>query len=93
MIDVRPVAHTIGRISTVLGAMMIFPVLIDYAAGDPNWIPLAQSMALVVVLSALVVAATASADRSLTIEQSFLLTSGLWLVLRSKHEAPGEARA
>ena len=27
-----------------LGAMMIFPTLIDYAAGDPNWIRMAQSM-------------------------------------------------
>lgn len=81
MIDVRPVAHTIGRISVALGAMMIFPTLIDYAAGDPNWIRMAQSMVLVVVISAMIVAATASADRSLTIEQSFLLTSGLWLVL------------
>ncbi|NHF71957.1 TrkH family potassium uptake protein [Paracoccus xiamenensis] len=81
MIDVRPVAHTIGRISVALGAMMIFPTLIDYSAGNPNWIRMAQSMVLVVVLSGLVVVATASASRSLTIEQSFLLTSGLWLVL------------
>ncbi|MFD1795727.1 TrkH family potassium uptake protein [Paracoccus aurantiacus] len=81
MIDIRPVAHTIGRISVALGSMMIFPTLIDYAAGNPNWVLMAQSMVLVVLISALVVAATSSSSRSLTIEQSFLLTSGLWLVL------------
>ncbi|SDD61832.1 trk system potassium uptake protein TrkH [Paracoccus isoporae] len=81
MIDIRPVAHTIGRISVALGAMMLFPAVIDYNAGDPNWIRMAQSSVLVVVLSWLVVAATASSRGNLTIEQSFLLTSGLWLVL------------
>ncbi|WBU57646.1 TrkH family potassium uptake protein [Paracoccus sediminicola] len=81
MIDIRPVAHTIGRISVALGAMMAFPIAIDYAAGDPNWIYMAEAMMIVVVLSGLVVAATASSRGNLTIEQSFLLTSGLWLVL------------
>lgn len=81
MIDIRPVAQTIGRITFVLGVMMIFPTLIDYAAGDPNWVRMAESMVLVMVLSGLVVAATSSVDRSLTIEQSFLLTSGLWLAM------------
>lgn len=81
LIDIRPVAHIIGRITFALGAMMIFPTLIDYAAGDPNWLRMAQSMLIVTVLSALIVAATHSAPRGLTIEQSFLLTSGLWLIL------------
>ena len=81
MIDFRPVVHIIGRITFALGAMMIFPALIDYAAGDPNWLRMAQSMLIVMVISGLVVAATHSAPRGLNIEQSFLLTSGLWLVL------------
>ena len=81
MIDIRPVAHIIGRITFALGAMMVFPTLIDYAAGDANWLAMAQSMGIVLVLSGLVIAATRSATPGLTIEQSFLLTSGLWLVL------------
>ncbi|WBU54523.1 TrkH family potassium uptake protein [Paracoccus sp. SCSIO 75233] len=81
MIDVRPVAHIIGRITFALGALMIFPTLIDYQAGHPNWSMMAQSMVLILVASGLVVVATHSVSRSLTIEQSFLLTSGLWLVL------------
>ncbi|MDO5605283.1 MAG: TrkH family potassium uptake protein [Paracoccus sp. (in: a-proteobacteria)] len=80
-IDIRPVAHIIGRITVALGMMMVFPVMIDLAAGDPNWIRLAQSMALVIVVSGLVVAATAGTARGLTIQQSFVLTSGLWLVM------------
>ncbi len=81
LIDVRPVANLIARITFVLGVMMLCPTLIDYAAGDPNWQRMAQSMAIVMVLSGLVIAATYSAPRSLTIEQSFLLTSGLWLAM------------
>lgn len=81
MIDFRPVAHIIGRITFALGAMMAFPVLIDYLAGNPNWVRGIQSMLIVMVLSSLVIAATYSAPRGLTIEQSFVLTSGLWLVL------------
>ncbi|WBU65392.1 TrkH family potassium uptake protein [Paracoccus aerodenitrificans] len=81
MIDIRPVAHTIAKISVALGAMMVVPAVIDFAAGDPNWIRMTQSMLIVLVVSGLVMAATSSAKHSLTIEQSFLLTSGLWLVL------------
>ncbi|MFV0409700.1 MAG: TrkH family potassium uptake protein [Paracoccus sp. (in: a-proteobacteria)] len=81
MIDIRPVAHTIGRITFVLGTMMAVPMLIDLAAGDPNWIHMAQSMAIVTVVSGMIVAATFSASHGLSIEQSFLLTSGLWLVM------------
>ena len=64
MIDIRPVAHIIGKITFALGAMMIFPTLIDYSAGDPNWLRMAQSMLIVMVLSTLIVAATHSGTPS-----------------------------
>lgn len=81
VIDLRPVINLIARIGFVLGLMMALPAVIDYQARDPNWVRMVQSMLIVTVLSALIATASRSRAGSLTIEQSFLLTSGLWLVL------------
>ncbi len=37
MIDLRPVGYVIGLLVATLGAMMLFPMALDYARGDANW--------------------------------------------------------
>jgi len=37
MIDLRPVAHPIGKILIVLGAGMTLPMALDWWDGNPNW--------------------------------------------------------
>ncbi len=81
MIDIRPVANTIGKLVTVLGAAMIFPLIVDWRNGDPHWKVFLEIGGLVVMTGVLVSVATRRADKSLSLQQGFLLTSGVWLVV------------
>lgn len=81
MIDFRPVANIIGRLAAVLGAMMAIPATLDWWQGNAVWTVFAQSALLAIVSGGVVALSTRGTARALTLEQSFLLTSGLWLVL------------
>lgn len=60
---------------------MAFPLIVDFLRGDPNWMTFLQAGVLTMAVGGFVAIATRSGDRSLTLHQSFLLTSGLWLVM------------
>ncbi|WP_411839155.1 TrkH family potassium uptake protein [Paracoccus sp. ME4] len=81
MIDIRPVAHPIGKILTVIGAMMVAPMAVDWWHGDPHWVVFLQSAVLTMVSGVMLAVATAGRYDHLTLHQAFLLTSGIWLVL------------
>lgn len=81
MVDFRPVAHPIGKIIVTLGASMLGPMLVDWWHGDPHWAVFLQCAVLTGVAGTLVSVATWGNYRSLSIQQAFLLTSGLWAVL------------
>lgn len=81
MIDIRPVANIIARLSAVMGGLMAAPALTDWWAGHPQWGAFAEAGMLTVILGGLVALATQGAGRALVLEQAFLLTAGLWLVL------------
>lgn len=81
MIDLRPVAHPIGRIVTALGAAMLVPMAVDWWHGSPHWIAFLESGLLTAVIGLLISVATWGRHRSLSIQQAFLLTSGLWAIL------------
>lgn len=81
MIDVRPVAHPIGKITAVLGASMALPMMVDWWHGDPHWIRFLECGLITLVIGLLIAVATRSTDRALNIQQAFLLTSGLWAVV------------
>ncbi|WCR00463.1 TrkH family potassium uptake protein [Paracoccus aestuarii] len=81
MMDLRPVAHPIGKILTVIGAFMLFPMAVDWWNGDPHWVVFLQSAALTMIAGTLVAVATAGRYDHLTLHQAFLLTSGIWLIL------------
>lgn len=80
MIDVRPVAHIIGLVIVALGAAMVFPMALDWSAGDPNWMAFLQSSLLCLVAGGAVALATANAlSGALTLQQIFLLTVFAWV--------------
>jgi trk system potassium uptake protein TrkH len=81
MIDLRPVAHPIGKIVVVLGAGMAIPMLVDFWHGDPHWRVFLQCGLLTIVIGLLTAVATRGNYVSLSIQQAFLLTSGLWAIL------------
>ncbi|MDB6178503.1 TrkH family potassium uptake protein [Paracoccus sp. Z330] len=81
MIDLRPVAHPIGKIVSALGAGMALPMAVDLWHGDPHWVVFLQCGLLTMVLGLLTAVATRTASETLNIQQAFLITSGLWAVL------------
>ncbi len=81
MIDFRPVVHTIGRLVTVMGVGMLFPMLVDWWHGDPHYQVFLQTSLLTVLAGLMATIATRGQMEGLNIQQAFLLTAGLWAVL------------
>lgn len=82
MPDFRPVVHILGLLLVVLGLTMLVPAALELMMGAGGW-RLFLTAAFVTALSGLVLAlATANGlGASLTLRQSFLLTTLTWVVL------------
>ncbi|MCK0149084.1 TrkH family potassium uptake protein [Marivita sp. S6314] len=82
MFDIRPVAYVIGLLVTVLGATMLLPLLVDLAEGRGEWPVFLQSAVLTMFSGGLIALACANGVREgLSIQQTFLLTTGVWVAL------------
>lgn len=88
MIDIRPVANTVGKLVITLGAAMVVPMCVDYFAGDPHWKSFLESSVLTMIAGGLITLATHGANRALTLEQAFLLTAAIWAVLPAAGAVP-----
>lgn len=82
MFDLRPVGYVIGLLVCVLGFAMLLPLLVDIGEGLGHWPVFAQS-ALITILSGAVMSLSCAngVRQGLTIQQTFLLTTGVWLML------------
>ena len=82
MIDLRPVGYVIGLMVTALGLAMFLPMMVDIAEGRGHWSVFAESGILTVLIGGLVALACRNGVREgLTIQQTFLLTTGVWVAL------------
>lgn len=82
MLDIRPVAYVIGLLVACLGATMILPMLVDLVEGRGHWPVFAQSAIVTTLTGGLIALASANGvKQNLTIRQTFLLTTGVWLLL------------
>nr|WP_029371442.1 TrkH family potassium uptake protein [Paracoccus sp. TRP] len=81
MIDIRPVANIVGKVVVTLGAAMTLPMLVDWWHGDAHWMSFLGSSFLTMLAGGLVALSTRQSDKSLAIQQVFLLTAMLWLVV------------
>ena len=82
MLDLRPVGYVIGLLVTVLGAAMVLPLLVDIAEGRGHWPVFLQSAMLTMLCGGLMALACANGVREgLSLQQTFLLTSTVWLGL------------
>ena len=82
MFDMRPVGYVIGLTVMALGLTMILPILVDFAEGIGHWHVFAESAILTVLVGGLVALACRNGVGSgLTIQQTFLLTTGVWVIL------------
>ncbi|MCL7465137.1 TrkH family potassium uptake protein [Phaeovulum sp. NW3] len=82
MIDLRPVGYVIGLLIAALGVAMLVPMAVDLQRGDPHWRAFLEAAIISVLAGGLVAMASSNALRgTLSLQQSFVLTSGVWLAL------------
>lgn len=82
MHDLRPVGYVIGLLCAVFGATMTVPLAVDFVAGDDHWRAFLQSAVITCVTGGLLALACANSVRDrLSLQQIFLLTTGVWVVL------------
>jgi len=82
MIDLRPVGYVIGLLVGTLGITMLLPLAADLIEGRGAGATFGISALITVVSGVILMLACANSDRRrLTIQQTFLLTSGVWAVL------------
>lgn len=82
MLDLRPVGYVIGLLTAVLGVTMIIPMAVDLAYANGHWQAFGQS-ALITGLGGgfMALACANGVQRRLSLQQTFLLATGVWMVL------------
>ena len=82
MFDLRPVGYVTGLAVAALGATMLLPMLVELFYGNPHWPIFLESAILTSLIGALTALACANGvGERLSIQQTFLLTTGVWLML------------
>jgi len=82
MIDLRPVGYVIGLLLAALGATMAVPMAADLVAGNEDWTVFFESGVVTFLFGSLLALACANARREgLTLQQTFLLTTSVWVAL------------
>ncbi|MFT7595016.1 MAG: trk system potassium uptake protein TrkH [Paracoccaceae bacterium] len=82
MLDLRPVGYVIGLLVAILGATMVLPLLADLAEGREQWPVFLESGVITVLIGGLIALSCSNGiKQGLTIQQTFLLTTGVWLAL------------
>ena len=82
MYDLRPVGYVIGLLVLVLGLTMLVPMGVDLYYANGHWPAFFESAVLTVLPGTLLALACANGvEPRLTLQQTFLLTTGVWLAL------------
>ena len=81
-LDIRPVGYVIGLLVAVLGAAMLGPMALDLAARNGEWHVFASASIVTMLTGGLMALACANGvGPRLSIQQTFLITTGVWAVL------------
>lgn len=82
MYDLRPVGYVIGLLIAALGGLMLFPFLADVLTESPHAFVFLESAFLTTTCGGVLAFACANGVRGgLRLHDSFLLTTGIWVVL------------
>ncbi len=82
MFDLRPVGYVIGLLVAILGATMLAPMVMDIYDGNAHWRVFLESAIVTTLIGGLVALACMNGVKEgLTIQQTFLLTTGVWVAL------------
>lgn len=82
MIDLRPVGYIIGLVVAVLGATMVLPMALELADQNGQWGVFASSGVVTALTGGLLaIACVNGIGQGLTIQQTFLVTTLVWVAL------------
>ena len=82
MFDVRPVLNVIGLLVGFLGLTMLFPFVLDLARGNNHWGVFLESALITILFGTMLYLATRREKaRGLSLQQTFLLTTSVWIAL------------
>ena len=82
MIDLRPVGYVIGLLVASLGLTMLAPLAADLLAGNGHWPVFLESAIVTVLVGGVLAGACANGvTQGLSLRQTFLLTTFVWLTL------------
>ena len=82
MLDLRPVGYVIGLLLLALGASMSLPMIADLLERNGHWPVFAQVGLMTMLVGMSISLATSNAVRDrLSVQQTFLLTVSVWVVL------------
>ncbi|MEM9320991.1 MAG: TrkH family potassium uptake protein [Pseudomonadota bacterium] len=82
MFDLRPVGYVLGLLLLALGLSMLVPMAADLIAQNGHWTAFGQAMLITSLFGLFTVLACASSRRQgLNLQETFLMTTGVWLVL------------
>ena len=82
MFDVRPVFNVVGLLVSCLGLTMLFPFALDLSRGNGHSGVFLECALITVLTGGMIYLATRREEaRGLTLQQTFLLTTGVWVAL------------
>lgn len=82
MFDLRPVAYVIGLLVSFLGVTMLLPLIVDIAEGRGAWPVFLESAVITILAGGLIALSSANGVKDrLSLQQTFLLTTGVWVAL------------
>lgn len=82
MVDARPVSYVIALLVAALGVTMLIPAGIDLFYGNEHAWVFVQSAAFTFLVGLFVALATHNVNRGgLSLQETFLLTTGVWVTL------------
>ena len=80
--ELRPVGYVIGLLVAALGGTMAIPFVVDLIDGQGHWPVFLEAGVITILIGGLIALACSNGVKSgLTIQQTFLLTTGVWLAL------------
>ena len=82
MFDLRPVGYVTGLLVGFLGLTMLLPMVVDIVEGEGHWVAFLESAIISTMAGGLMALACSNGVRQgLNIQQTFLLTTGVWVTL------------
>lgn len=82
MLDLRPIGYVIGLLAAFLGATMLIPLAVDLYHGNDHWRSFGTSALIAWGTGVLLAISCANGVRArLTVQQTFLLATAVWVAL------------